>query len=83
MELCFIETFIGTAKETELTLYSNPVLTPLAVRCSVMRRVAELVPESSLRPPPSRFCRIYYSLTTLACPSCKRGMWWKPHERYP
>ena len=83
MELCFIETFIDTAKGTELTLYSNPVLTTLAVGCSLMRRVADLVPESSLRPPPPRFFRIYYSLTILACPSCERGMWWKPHERYP
>jgi len=78
----FIETFIGTAKETESTLYSSPVLTTLVVGCSVMRRVAELVPKTSLRPPP-RFCRIYYSLTILACPICERGIWWKPHEWYP
>jgi hypothetical protein len=80
----FTETFIGTAKETELTLYCNTVLMPLAVWCSVMRRVAEFVPETSLIPPPSRCCRIYYSLTIQAYPSLRTGgMWWKLHERYP
>ena len=73
MEQRFIETFTATAKETELTLYSNAVPTTLAVWCSVTRRVAELVPETSLQPPAPRFCQIYYLLTILACPSCERG----------
>jgi len=57
--------------------------TALAVWCSVMRRVAGLVPETSLRPPPSRFCRIYYLLVIKAYPSCERSMWWKPQKRCP